>query len=438
MHPHLKYLIELQAVDFRLIEIRERLSRFPKRLAEVEGRVTAARQQITTAKEALTSSLKDRKTFEMDVEQWKERAKKYRNQSSEVKTNEAYKALLHEIANAEDEVAKAEDRLLDRMVAGEEYERQVKAAEAAVKDIEATANVERHAIQAEYNAAQKELAAAEAVARRCCRGGARRSGRSLRAHRETPWRHRPRRSSRRRLRPVRRPHPAARDPATDSATEMKNSSTAKRARASSTTPITQRQRSRCREPAGSAACHDTAHILTMLVPVMQRTGECLKYLDPAKIHDKTPHRNHPDSLFAEPESPSARMEGAYTANIDGAARGNPGPASYGVVIRRPDGKPLESLGKYIGRHTNNVAEYYALIAALDYAAANGIKRLRVLQRFAIDRESDEGPVQSEASGPAPAARAREKTGRGPRSVHNPIHSARTESRSGRGRQRRAR
>ena len=82
-------------------------------------------------------------------------------------------------------------------------------------------------------------------------------------------------------------------------------------------------------------------------------------------------------LFAEPESPSAREEGSYTANIDGAARGNPGPASYGVVLRRPDGKPLESLGKYIGRQTNNVAEYYALIAALDYAAANGIKRLRV-------------------------------------------------------------
>ena len=82
-------------------------------------------------------------------------------------------------------------------------------------------------------------------------------------------------------------------------------------------------------------------------------------------------------LFSEPESTASRLEGAYTANIDGAARGNPGPASYGVVMRRPDGKPLESLGKYIGRHTNNVAEYYALIAALDYAVANGIKRLRV-------------------------------------------------------------
>jgi ribonuclease HI len=82
-------------------------------------------------------------------------------------------------------------------------------------------------------------------------------------------------------------------------------------------------------------------------------------------------------LFAEPEGHDAGRSGAYMANIDGAARGNPGPASYGVVLRKPDGSPHESLGKYIGRTTNNVAEYYALIAALDYAAAHGIRNLRV-------------------------------------------------------------
>lgn len=163
MHPHLKSLIELQAVDFRLIEIRERLTRFPKRLAEGEGRVAAARRQVAAAKEAHTTSLKERKTYEMDVEQWKERVKKYRNQSAEVKTNEAYKALLHEIENAEREVAQAEDRLLERMVSGEEYDRQVKTAEAALKEIEASANQERQAIQAEYHAAEKERAAAEAA-----------------------------------------------------------------------------------------------------------------------------------------------------------------------------------------------------------------------------------------------------------------------------------
>src|SRR6202171_5217087 len=163
MHPPLKSLIELQAVDFRLIGIRERLARFPKSLAEVEARVTSARQQVAAAKESLLTGQKERKTYEMDVEQWKERAKKYRNQSGEVKTNEAYKALQHEIQNAEDEVAKAEDRLLDRMVAGEEYDRQLKAAEVAVKQVEAAANLERKKIQSEYNAGQKELTAGEAV-----------------------------------------------------------------------------------------------------------------------------------------------------------------------------------------------------------------------------------------------------------------------------------
>jgi len=87
-----------------------------------------------------------------------------------------------------------------------------------------------------------------------------------------------------------------------------------------------------------------------------------------------PHKTS-GRLFADPEPPASGA--TFTANIDGAARGNPGPASYGVVVRGPDGAMLESLGKYIGRQTNNVAEYYALIAALDYAAAQGIKRLRV-------------------------------------------------------------
>ncbi len=78
-------------------------------------------------------------------------------------------------------------------------------------------------------------------------------------------------------------------------------------------------------------------------------------------------------LFSEPDHSSE----VYTANVDGAARGNPGPAAYGVVIRKPDGAVLESLGKRLGNQTNNVAEYHGLIAALDYAEAHGIRRLRI-------------------------------------------------------------
>jgi ribonuclease HI len=89
----------------------------------------------------------------------------------------------------------------------------------------------------------------------------------------------------------------------------------------------------------------------------------------------TPRRRDvlPARLFSEPDHPAD----IFTAEVDGASRGNPGPASYAVIIRRPDGSVVYQLGKYLGRATNNVAEYFALITALDYCASANIHRLRV-------------------------------------------------------------
>jgi len=81
-------------------------------------------------------------------------------------------------------------------------------------------------------------------------------------------------------------------------------------------------------------------------------------------------------LFREPE-PERKTIAAYQANIDGGSRGNPGPAAYGVMIRDPRGEVVARLKKYIGNNTNNVAEYFGLIAALDYAQTHGIRALRV-------------------------------------------------------------
>ena len=81
-------------------------------------------------------------------------------------------------------------------------------------------------------------------------------------------------------------------------------------------------------------------------------------------------------LFSDAQV-SGPPAGVHIANIDGASRGNPGPASYAVVLRDPSGKVILELGKKFGRDTNNVAEYYALLAALDYATTHGITALRV-------------------------------------------------------------
>lgn len=72
-----------------------------------------------------------------------------------------------------------------------------------------------------------------------------------------------------------------------------------------------------------------------------------------------------------------RGTGEVLAIIDGAARGNPGPAAYGVVFKDARGKVLGQLGQRLGNATNNVAEWRALLAALSYARSQGWRKLTV-------------------------------------------------------------
>ena len=78
-----------------------------------------------------------------------------------------------------------------------------------------------------------------------------------------------------------------------------------------------------------------------------------------------------------PTDPSPEKTTAF-ARIDGASRGNPGPAAYAVLVAAADGSPLAAFSKSLGKATNNVAEYEALLAALDYALRHHHLRLKVL------------------------------------------------------------
>lgn len=71
------------------------------------------------------------------------------------------------------------------------------------------------------------------------------------------------------------------------------------------------------------------------------------------------------------------MTSGLIAYIDGGARGNPGPAGFGVRIERPDGTLVEEFSEAIGVATNNVAEYRGLLAALEWAKAQGERELHV-------------------------------------------------------------
>jgi ribonuclease HI len=74
----------------------------------------------------------------------------------------------------------------------------------------------------------------------------------------------------------------------------------------------------------------------------------------------------------------ANAEDMITAYCDGGSRGNPGPAGFGVHVEDAHGKTVAQLSEFVGRKTNNFAEYSGLLAALNFALEQGHPRLKVI------------------------------------------------------------
>lgn len=91
-----------------------------------------------------------------------------------------------------------------------------------------------------------------------------------------------------------------------------------------------------------------------------------------------PYPAFPPHWKPTPGKAKQRPDSYAVAHIDGGARGNPGPAGYGVVLEDQMGMRIAELSRYLGRATNNVAEYSALIAALEYALEHRLRNLLVL------------------------------------------------------------
>jgi probable phosphoglycerate mutase len=87
------------------------------------------------------------------------------------------------------------------------------------------------------------------------------------------------------------------------------------------------------------------------------------------------------SLFGgDADAPAPRSAASPTikANIDGGARGNPGPSAYGVVVRNAKGEIIAELSDYLGIQTNNFAEYSSLLAVLEFAVKENYLSLAVI------------------------------------------------------------
>lgn len=100
---------------------------------------------------------------------------------------------------------------------------------------------------------------------------------------------------------------------------------------------------------------------------------------PTSLRKRSPRgaARGPAAEADSPEAPAPRKGPRLVAHIDGGARGNPGPAGYGVHLEAEDGGGVTEIYGYLGVATNNIAEYAALLALLEYAVQARPASLRV-------------------------------------------------------------
>jgi uncharacterized protein len=160
MSSDLDRLIKLERVDREIGSLSAEVAALPKRVAEIEHQLSDAKAKVEQAKTAIKSQDQKRRSLESDIQSFQQKIGKFRDQSLDVKTNEQYRALMHEIEFAQAEVRKAEDKILEIMEGGELFDRQVKASEGDLKAQSAQVEKEKEearALTAKDEARLKEL-----------------------------------------------------------------------------------------------------------------------------------------------------------------------------------------------------------------------------------------------------------------------------------------
>jgi ribonuclease HI len=91
----------------------------------------------------------------------------------------------------------------------------------------------------------------------------------------------------------------------------------------------------------------------------------------------------------------------FTAHCDGGSRGNPGPSGYGAVVEDSKGLTVAQLSRFLGIQTNNYAEYSGLLAVLEWALANGAKKMRVISDSELMVKQMKGQYKVKSPGLVP-------------------------------------
>ena len=158
MHQDLKLVIRLQDIDHRLADLAHEIAQLPKHIAEIEKKLTAHERKLEADRAALAANQKERKACDVAIQTQEQKISKLKDQMLQAKTNEQYRAFQNEIDFCQQEIRKSEDRILELMTESEPLDKNVKAAEAALKAEKAEVEKEK-TIARERTAADQKSAA---------------------------------------------------------------------------------------------------------------------------------------------------------------------------------------------------------------------------------------------------------------------------------------
>ena len=172
MLPDIENLLKLQDTDKEIRRLQDEVAELPKLVAVIEQKLAGTKAQLEKAQTAVKADEVSRRKYETNISDLRGKISKYRDQSLDVKTNDQYKALLHEIQFAEKEITANEDKILELMVNADARDKEVKAAQAELKAEQA--EIEREKEQARERTAEDEKLLTAARAKRDgLRGGIR-------------------------------------------------------------------------------------------------------------------------------------------------------------------------------------------------------------------------------------------------------------------------
>jgi hypothetical protein len=133
MPTDLEKLVELQAVDLEAARLAALLAAIPKTIARIDAQLATARKRVEDARAAIKAGETAKRQHEQEIKSLNDKIEKFRGQSSSIKNNEQYKALLSEIAHAEGEIAGFEEKILEVMMKSDALQANLAEAEEALK-----------------------------------------------------------------------------------------------------------------------------------------------------------------------------------------------------------------------------------------------------------------------------------------------------------------